>query len=125
VTPFGFCRRVFTAATRKVADLSGERLNELADMVLERWDKTATVVRDRRVMNELVSLRFVEDHRNAVVLGPVGVGRPFSRTRSVTWRIYDHRARNWRHLDVAGMEVTLRYYQRPIFKTRDPHLRLL
>jgi len=31
-------------------------------------------------MNELVSLRFVEDHRNVVVLGPVGVGKTFLRT---------------------------------------------
>jgi DNA replication protein DnaC len=28
-------------------------------------------------MHELVSLRFVEDHRNVVVLGPVGVGKTF------------------------------------------------
>jgi hypothetical protein len=28
-------------------------------------------------MNELVSLRFVEDHRKVVVLGPVGVGKTF------------------------------------------------
>jgi hypothetical protein len=28
-------------------------------------------------MNELNSLRFVEDHRNVVVLGPVGVGKTF------------------------------------------------
>ena len=46
-------------------------------MVLERWDKSAKVTYDRRVMNDLVSLRFVEDHRNAVVLGPVGVGKTF------------------------------------------------
>jgi ABC-type cobalamin/Fe3+-siderophores transport system ATPase subunit len=47
------------------------------DMVLERWDKSAKVTYDRRVMNELVSLRFVEDHRNVVILGPVGVGKTF------------------------------------------------
>jgi DNA replication protein DnaC len=41
------------------------------------WDKSAKVTYDRRVMNELVSLRFVEDHRNAVILGPVGVGKTF------------------------------------------------
>jgi DNA replication protein DnaC len=46
-------------------------------MVLERWDKTAKVTYDRRVLNELVSLRFVEDRRNVVVLGPVGVGKTF------------------------------------------------
>ena len=65
-------RRDSNAASRR-ADLAG-----LApDMVLERWDKTAKVTYDRRVMNELVSLRFVEDHRNVVILGPVGVGKTF------------------------------------------------
>ena len=47
------------------------------DMVLERWDKTAKVTYDRRVLQELVSLRFVEAQRNVVVLGPVGVGKTF------------------------------------------------
>lgn len=65
-------RRDSNAAIRR-ADLAGLD----PDMVLERWDKTAKVTYDRRVMNELVSLRFVEDHRNAVVLGPVGVGKTF------------------------------------------------
>jgi transposase len=30
------------------------------------------------------------------------------------WRVYDHRERTWRHLDFAGMEVTLRYRQRRV-----------
>jgi DNA replication protein DnaC len=47
------------------------------DMVFERWDKTAKVTFDRRVLQELVSLRFVESLRNVVVLGPVGVGKTF------------------------------------------------
>jgi DNA replication protein DnaC len=47
------------------------------DMVFERWDKTAKVTYDRRVLQELVSLRFVESQRNVVVLGPVGVGKTF------------------------------------------------
>jgi len=29
-------------------------------------------------------------------------------------RVYDHRPRTWRHLDFAGMEVTLRYAQRRV-----------
>ena len=32
---------------------------------------------DRRVLQELSSLRFVEAHRNVVLLGPVGVGKTF------------------------------------------------
>lgn len=47
------------------------------DMLFERWDKTAKVTYDRRVLQELVSLRFVEAQRNVVVLGPVGVGKTF------------------------------------------------
>jgi DNA replication protein DnaC len=47
------------------------------DMVFERWDKTAKVAYDRRVLQELISLRFVEAQRNVVVLGPVGVGKTF------------------------------------------------
>ena len=65
-------RRDSTASTRR-ADQAGLD----PDMLLDRWDKSAKVTYDRRVMNELVSLRFVEDHRNAVVLGPVGVGKTF------------------------------------------------
>jgi DNA replication protein DnaC len=65
-------RRDSNAAARRA-----EQAGLDPDMVLERWDKSAKVTYDRRVMNELVSLRFVEDHRNAVILGPVGVGKTF------------------------------------------------
>ena len=65
-------RRDSTASIRR-ADVTGLD----PDMVLERWDKSAKVTYDRRVRNELGSLRFVEDHRNVVVLGPVGVGKTF------------------------------------------------
>jgi DNA replication protein DnaC len=65
-------RRESTAAARRAVDAGLD-----PDMLLERWDKTAKVTYDRRVLNELVSLRFVEDHRNVVVLGPVGVGKTF------------------------------------------------
>jgi hypothetical protein len=37
----------------------------------------STATYDRRVLNELASLRFVEDRRNIVILGPVGVGKTF------------------------------------------------
>ncbi len=47
------------------------------DLVLERWDKTAKVTFDKRVLHELTSLRFVEAHRNVIVLGHVGVGKTF------------------------------------------------
>jgi hypothetical protein len=37
----------------------------------ERWDTTAKVSREKRVFAELMSLRFIEAHQNALVLGPV------------------------------------------------------
>ena len=46
-------------------------------MRLEQWDKTAKVSFDKRVLSELVSLRFLETHRHVCVLGPVGVGKTF------------------------------------------------
>lgn len=46
-------------------------------MRLELWDKTAKVTFDKRVLSELMSLRFLEAHRHVCVLGPVGVGKTF------------------------------------------------
>ena len=46
-------------------------------MRLEAWDDTAKVTYDRATWNELVSLRFVESGHNAVIMGPVGVGKTF------------------------------------------------
>lgn len=46
-------------------------------MHLERWDKTAKVTFDKRMLAELTSLRFLEAHRHVIVLGPVGVGKTF------------------------------------------------
>jgi DNA replication protein DnaC len=49
-------------------------------MTLDRWDDTANITYDRSVWNELCSLRFVESGHNAVVMGPVGVGKTFLAT---------------------------------------------
>jgi DNA replication protein DnaC len=46
-------------------------------MRMELWDKTAKVSFDKRMLAELMSLRFLEAHRHVVVLGPVGVGKTF------------------------------------------------
>jgi DNA replication protein DnaC len=46
-------------------------------MQLELWDPTAKVTYDRRLFNELVTLRFVEAHAHVTVVGPVGVGKTF------------------------------------------------
>lgn len=65
-------RRRSTAADRRVVEAGLD-----GDAVIERWDKTAKVHFDKRVLQELCSLRFVEDARNVVVLGPVGVGKTY------------------------------------------------
>lgn len=44
-------------------------------MLLEAWDDTADITYERAIWGELVSLRFVEQARNALILGPVGVGK--------------------------------------------------
>jgi DNA replication protein DnaC len=65
-------RRQSASAARRADDAGLD-----PDMVFERWDKTAKVSYDRRVLQELSSLRFIEAHRNVVILGPVGVGKTF------------------------------------------------
>jgi DNA replication protein DnaC len=49
---------------------------------LEAWDPTAKVTFDHALLNELASLRFLDTHHNVLIVGPVGVGKTSSRTRS-------------------------------------------
>ncbi len=49
-------------------------------MTLDRWDDTTKITYDRAVRNELCSLRFVDAGHNAVIMGPVGVGKTFLAT---------------------------------------------
>lgn len=68
---------------RRRSTATARRANEAGldpDMVFERWDKTAKVTLDRRLLQELCSLRFLVAHRNVAVLGPVGVGKTFVGT---------------------------------------------
>jgi DNA replication protein DnaC len=65
-------RRDSTAADNRARDAGLD-----PSMRLELWDKTAKVTFDKRMLSELVSLRFLEAHRHIVVLGPVGVGKTF------------------------------------------------
>ena len=46
-------------------------------MRLETWDDTAKVTFDRALLNELVSLRFLDAHQHVAIVGPVGVGKTF------------------------------------------------
>ena len=51
-----------------------------ADMTLENWDPATKVNYDHQVFDELCSLRFVDAGHNAMILGPVGVGKTFMAT---------------------------------------------
>ena len=51
-----------------------------ATMTLDRWDDTAKVTYDRKIWRELTSLRFVDSGHNALIMGPVGVGKTFQAT---------------------------------------------
>lgn len=47
------------------------------DMCFENWDASTKVSYDHAVFDELLSLRFVEAGHNALIMGPVGVGKTF------------------------------------------------
>ena len=51
-----------------------------AAMTMDRWDPTTAVTFDQATWTELGSLRFVEAGHNAVIMGPVGVGKTFLAT---------------------------------------------
>jgi DNA replication protein DnaC len=68
-------RRETSSATLRARAASLE-----ADMTLENWDATTKVNYDRQVFDELCSLRFVDAGHNALILGPVGVGKTFMAT---------------------------------------------
>lgn len=59
------------------ATVRAERAHLDPAMQLEAWDDTAKVTFDRALYNELISLRFVEQHRHVTIVGPVGVGKTF------------------------------------------------
>jgi DNA replication protein DnaC len=62
------------------AGLRSQRAHLDRSMTLENWDETTAVAYDHSVLSELASLRFVDQANNALVLGPVGVGKTFLAT---------------------------------------------
>jgi DNA replication protein DnaC len=44
-------------------------------LVFDEWDRTAAIVYDQFLLDELRTLRFVEQHHHVLVMGPVGVGK--------------------------------------------------
>ncbi|MEW6470710.1 MAG: ATP-binding protein [Actinomycetota bacterium] len=79
-----FLEQLFSdEVSRRDAESAGVRARAAhldPTMVLEAWDDTADITYDRAIWAELVSLRFVEQARNALILGPVGVGKTFLAT---------------------------------------------
>lgn len=59
------------------ADLRARAAGLDADMRFENWDDTTKVTYDRAVFDELCSLRFIDAGHNALIMGPVGVGKTF------------------------------------------------
>jgi DNA replication protein DnaC len=84
LTHVNFLEQLFSdEVTRRDGDSAGRRARAARldpHMVLEAWDEEAKITYDRAVWSELISMRFVEQARNAFVLGPVGVGKTFLAT---------------------------------------------
>jgi DNA replication protein DnaC len=59
------------------ADLRARTAGLDPTMRFENWDDTAAITYDQAVLDELVSLRFVDAAHNVLILGPVGVGKSF------------------------------------------------
>lgn len=85
-------------------------------MTMDRWDTTAAVTFDRAVFDELASLRFVDSGHNAIIMGPVGVGKTFlatalghiavRRRRSVHFERADQLFRRLRHARLDNSHET-------------------
>lgn len=68
-------RRESTATQRRASD---GKLDPT--MRFDLFDKSAKISFDKRTLNELASLRFIEANKHIVILGPVGVGKTFIAT---------------------------------------------
>lgn len=84
LTNMEFLEQLFSdEVQRRDSDSAGLRARAAKldpSMTLEAWDDTANITYDRAVWSELVSMRFVDQARNAFILGPVGVGKTFLAT---------------------------------------------
>jgi DNA replication protein DnaC len=66
-----------TRRDNQAAGLRADRAHLDPEMQLELWDATAKVTFDRTLLNELVTMRFIEAHAHVTIVGPVGVGKTF------------------------------------------------
>jgi DNA replication protein DnaC len=55
--------------------LRAKRAGLEPDRVFDEWDGSAKITYDRRLLDELRTLRFVERHHHVLLMGPVGVGK--------------------------------------------------
>jgi DNA replication protein DnaC len=55
--------------------MKAERAHLAPELVFDEWDAEARVTYDRRLLDELRTLRFLENHHHVLFLGPVGVGK--------------------------------------------------
>jgi DNA replication protein DnaC len=46
-------------------------------MQIEQWDPSSKISLDQTLLNELISLRFLDAHAHVALVGPVGVGKTF------------------------------------------------
>ena len=61
----------------QAATVRAQRAHLDPTMQLEAWDPSANVTFDQALLNELVSLRFLQSHAHVAIVGPVGVGKTF------------------------------------------------
>ena len=55
--------------------LRSKRAGLEPELVFDAWDASAKVTYDRRLLDELRTLRFVDQHHHVLLMGPVGVGK--------------------------------------------------
>lgn len=65
---------------RLMTSRRAEKASLDASMIFEAWDETAKVTYDKQVLNELVSLRFVDARHHGAIYGGSGVGKTFMAT---------------------------------------------
>jgi DNA replication protein DnaC len=61
----------------QAASLRAEKAHLDPTDQIENWDESAKVSFDSELLNELMSLRFLDSNHNVAIVGPVGVGKSF------------------------------------------------
>ncbi len=60
---------------RQRITLRAKRAGLKSGLVFDEWDESAKVTYDRHLLDELRTLRFIEQHHHVLLMGPVGVGK--------------------------------------------------